>query len=101
MRCCGGVSSLDWSTSSWTNQTQHQHHHHHHHHHRQFVVPESCCFERGDSKTESNSNSAVIIIPQMAPVCRNDQLTPADNVNTFILYTLHYLQKNTPFYLLA
>ena len=83
MRCCGGESPLDWSTSSWSNQSNH---HHHHRHHQEFIVPDSCCFQRASTTSHSAS---FIGIPQMAPLCRNEHRAPAHTVNKFTvcLYT--------------
>ena len=81
MRCCGGVDASDWKGSLWSNRTQHPQHTG-----RQFVVPDSCCYERGD---ESNSHlDSVVSIHNTGPLCRDDLLTPADRVSTCCFFAV-------------
>jgi len=77
MGCCGAESSLDWVTSHWANQTDPPQHRRQHY---RFLVPDSCCFDRS-----ADGNSMFATIRQMAPVCRNARLVPANKV-TVSLY---------------
>ena len=93
MRCCGADSSYDWATSRWANQSERSEEPYRRRaQYELFIVPDSCCFH--PTTADDTSNTVSSLTQQMAPVCRNVRLTPANNVNNH--FTSHlYLTTTT------